>query len=259
MKEFIDSLRQINYLKDKILSIYLKGSRQDMSQVDYWSDTDIIIVLKDDYKIIEELEHALDEFFSPIMAKELYVHKGGIGYRVITTIGDRIKQYDLQVLEDILGANYLKDEMTCIYGIDNSITSSIEPTQISNEVYNEKMIQEVWFKYFECVKKFSRNDNLIGMHLLFDLLKEYLVLNMVKRDIKTNTRVHRFGYSEKLQSNLDMNLLNSEKTTDKLGFILRLAKVYDDELAKLHSEYQTRYAVLELHIKASLEHLEQNN
>jgi len=256
MKEFVDSLKKIKCLKDNILSIYLKGSRQDMSQVDYWSDTDIIIVLKNNYKISEELEHALDEFFGPIMAKELYVHKGGIGYRVITTIGDCIKQYDLQVLEDTLSMNYLKDDMTCIYGIDNSVTSSNEPTQNLNEVYNEKKIREVWFKYFECVKKFSRNDNLIGMHLLFDLLKEYLVLEMVKRDIKTNTRVHRFGYSEKLQSNLDMTLLNSGKTTDKLSFILQLAKEYDCELRKLHSEYQTRYAYLEHHIKVSIEHLD---
>lgn len=258
MKEFVNSLRNIKCLKDNILSVYLKGSRQDMTQVDYWSDTDIIIVLKADCKISETLEHALDEFFRPIMAKELYVHKGGIGYRVITTIGDHIRQYDLQVLEDNLSMNYLKDDMTCIYGIDNSVTSSNEPTQNLNVAYNGKKIREVWFKYYECVKKFSRNDNLIGMHLSFDLLKEYLVLEMVKRDIKTNKKVHRFGYSEKLQSSLDMSLLNSDKTSDKLDFILQLAKVYDDELSKLHSEYQTRYAVLEHHIKASIEHLDNN-
>lgn len=95
------------------MSIYLKGSRQDITQVDYWSDTDIIMVLKENVKITEILERTLDQHFQPIFAKELYVHKGGIGYRVITTESDGMKQYDLQVLEEQFSHDYLKDKMTC--------------------------------------------------------------------------------------------------------------------------------------------------
>ncbi|MBI9012735.1 MAG: hypothetical protein JEZ08_10940 [Clostridiales bacterium] len=255
MIEMIISLQNINCLKDNILSIYLKGSKQDMSKVDFWSDTDIIIVLKDDIKITDELEHSLNQLFQPIFAKELYVHKGGIVYRVISTISNGMRQYDLQVLENSYSHDYLKDKMTCIFGIDHSVADNKDATYFHRLDYDEKKVQEIWFKYSECVKKFSRNDNLIGLHLLFDLLKEYLVIEMMKRDIKEQSTVHRFGFSEALPSCLKYQLLDSDVTSDKLNFVLLLSEIYDKELTVLYSNYTSRYGIFKKYVLKSIESL----
>ena len=246
---------------DNIESIYLKGSRQQNEITDYWSDTDLLIVLKENVKLIELYSIWFDNHFKPVIAKQFYEYEGGIVYRIVSEKNKNIIQYDIQlVTNDFWKKNIggMNKNMTCLYGTDETCSSFIAAVDTYKFTHNEDEINNIWFKYFECIKKIARKDNLIGLHLLLDLIRDYLVLEMMERDIKFGTNTHRFGKSEELPSALDMNSLKENKASDRLQFIKVLAKLFDEKLLEIHEQYISRYDYIEKHIEVSIKVLSEN-
>lgn len=247
-------IEELVAFEDNIESVYLKGSRQQIEITDYWSDTDLLIILKENIKHTELYNIWLDDYFKPVIAKQFYEYEGGITYRIISEKDKQIIQYDIQlVTNDFWKKNIggMNKNMTCLYGTDETCSSFIAAVDTYKFTYNEDEINNIWFKYYECIKKIARKDNLIGMHILYDLIRDYLVLEMIERDIKFGTNTHRFGKSEELPFALDMNTLKENNILGRLQFIKVLAKLYDEKLLEIHEQYISRYDFIEKHIDMS--------
>ena len=118
----------------------------------------------------------------------------------------------------------------------------------SFEAY-ESQVDQIWFKFVAAIKKFARNDNLIGMHLLLDLVREYLVVEMIGRDVRHATNVHRFGYREELPDAIKLSRIDESDTGRIFDYIGALASAYDRKLMENIGNYTSRYR----HISAYLE------
>lgn len=250
-------MNQIKEIDDQLSSIYLKGSKRDNLESDYWSDIDMLIV-SDSENISELYAKGLDLLFNPIQGKQLYKYEGCITYRVTSGIKSLI-QYDLQIVSNEFFKKYKCDllhDVDLIFGeqeaeiCDNHVDAKFE------HKYNLVAIENIWFIFYESVKKISRKDNLIGMHSILDLVREYLVLEMVERDILLSTNIHRYGKDERLPDCLEMHLLQSDCQLDKLEFIIQLSKIYDNKLVEIHSNYISRIKLFEKHVKRSISILE---
>ena len=93
-----------------------------------------------------------------------------------------------------------------------------------------------------------REDALIGLHLLMDLLKEVLVLQMMKRDEKYQTHFHRHGYGKSLPPELDLSKLTYQNKVDILTFLEARARCYDDLLKTTLPIYVSRFEAISLYL-----------
>ena len=116
---------------------------------------------------------------------------------------------------------------------------------------SESEINRIWFKYMMVIKKFARRDNLIGMHLLLDLIRDYLVVKMVERDMRESTNIHRFGYAEQLPAAIKLARINESDTGRIFDYIAELARETDKKLEANVKDYRSRYQRLSAYIEAS--------
>lgn len=68
------------------------------------------------------------------------------------------------------------------------------------------------------------------MHLLLDLIREYLVL---ERDQRKITNIHRYGDQERLRSAIQLSQIDESDTARTLDYIEKLAAAYDQKLVTL--------------------------
>jgi hypothetical protein len=223
----MERLKKLNHLK----SIYLKGSRVS-GDVDYWSDDDYLLVLESvDH---DEINTSINDLFGPIYAKQTFEFDEGTTLRLVTDLG----QFDLQIVSEECLKKYpelISKKMRHLYG---SKYEPVEPaTYEHNSDYEGEKIQDNWFKFYECVKKYCRNDFLIGYHLYLGLKQELLVLEMIKRDKEKNTNIHRHG-----EGKLPIECLvhsNNGSLKEYLVDIKALAITYDKTLKETYEMYQS--------------------
>lgn len=120
---------------------------------------------------------------------------------------------------------------------------------------DETRINPTWFKYIGAINKFCRHDNLIGMHLLLDLIREYLVLEMVERDRRKNTKIHRYRDHECLPGPINLSQIDESDTTRLLDYIAKLACAYDQKLVSMVDGYTSRVHWAPEYIERSKAHL----
>ena len=259
-KELDKIIKIVNEEIIEIEEVYLKGSLcKEDSNVDFWSDIDLAFVLGDKYDvkefnvntIIEELGNivAYEEFEADnIVLKRVFLQGEKIGYSLDIMILNRVN-----LSSDILGE-------------ESQLIMSNRKSQVSDEVHinteiieeqgdeyiSDKNINEFWFKVVVAIKKIMRNDNLIGVHLVLDIIRELIVLQMINRDIKKGTSIHRYGDDEQIDILNKINI-NSEKINKEslLDIIDECAKYYDDEVSKLVNNYDNRYIYIKKYIEDS--------
>ena len=115
---------------------------------------------------------------------------------------------------------------------------------------------KIWFLLFECEKKFMRNDNLIGLHLLLELIQEYLVLRMQERDEAAGTTIHRYGQSETLPVALDMDKLDYCDKPAISTYLRHLATAFEQFWQKQLDDFESRLHFFEEYLRKSQEQLE---
>lgn len=257
MTPFIEKTK--NYMISKygshIDSILLKGSMINNGTTDFWSDTDLIVVIKKGSNIqtysIKELEQGLGE----VLAKEVHTNEGSIVMRLVLNVDNVIELLDLSVIEYNIWQKELEDNhdnYEVIYGFVNSPIKK-KPTKQKSIVfeYDQQSIHKVWFLFFICVKKFMRNDNLIGLHLLLEIIQEYLVLEMKERDVQYQTTIHRYGNNERIDSSISPMNINYTDKEKILDYLDKLAFVYDRKLIIYIDTYRSRYKLFQKYILES--------
>lgn len=93
------------------------------------------------------------------------------------------------------------------------------------------------------------------MHLLLDLVREYLVLEMVDRDNRGHTNIHRYGDNEELPDALRLSQIDERNPQRVFDYIGHLAYAYDQQLVSGVAGYTSRYPAIREYIEVSKAHL----
>lgn len=157
-------------------------------------------------------------------------------YRIILKNGMR---YDW-------GFEFLYDEKAdkIILGQDKDLSDMQD-----NEKWPLKDIDRFWFMEIQALAKLYRDDFLIADHLANMSINETLVQQMVLRDIKYGTNIHRYGHKEQLEY-LKMDMNNCPYKRDNPIFNMIAQKIYcavtayDKLSAEFYQQYKSRKETL---------------
>ncbi|WP_274364757.1 nucleotidyltransferase domain-containing protein [Paenibacillus thermotolerans] len=225
-----------------IKAIILRGSRLQEEQVDFWSDYDLLVVLEPEAALNEHYFIQAVERIGTVIGCESYRKPESFLYRTAIEHNESIHLLDASICtyNEWLTEESASNTSTVVYGQIHADEVKERQTDFSFDSYESK-VSEVWFKYFVAIKKFARNDNLIGLHLLLELVREYLVVEMIERDIQQGTNIHRFGRQEKLPVSIKLTQIEESNKQAVFNYILNLAKEYDDKLIKNVKDYTSRF------------------
>lgn len=233
-----------------IHSILLTGSQLEPSTVDFWSDTDLIILLAPHDRIDQQVIEDIIKRLGLIIGREVYISQHVIKQRLVILLDSKIERLDIQVctfqqglsLKAIINKQYKLIFGTPLPAPHLSSNSAAGPLFSKVEFHTEKSDQ-IWFLFFECVKKFMRNDHLIGLDLLLELLKKYLAFEMVARDQQYGTTIHRRGYSERIPASIEPSQIRYDNKMELLDYLKHLTIEFAQILANHMGEDQHKAAI----------------
>ncbi|MDW3648787.1 MAG: hypothetical protein R8P61_17095 [Bacteroidia bacterium] len=228
----------------KTKAIFLTGSKVDGKSLDFWSDTDLVIVLERGEFLLKTAWDQLLPQLGQILAKEEHISDESLTYRLILQLDEGIERLDLSILsyDSWMKREFRElDSFLLLYG-EELAHKKKEKTSFGFHPIEENSneIHRIWFLMFECVKKFMRKDNLIGLHLLLEILKEYLVLRMKARDVELQTNIHRIGQAESLAASIEFDKLHYQDKSSLLTYMANLSTEIDQALAHQHKSYLSR-------------------
>ncbi len=244
-------IKQLTSKLNGIQAIILRGSYQSDSYVDFWSDFDILVVLDQNTMLNNELFLQAVNNIGEVIGNEIYKKPESTLYRSVIVYNQSIHLLDASICtyNEWLLVESISKTSSVIFGSIEIQKEVFEASDdFSFEPYKDN-ISGTWFKYFVTIKKIARNDNLIGLHLILDLIREYLVLEMIERDIKHRTNIHRFGYQESLPENIKLSLIDELNKEKILDYIDKLANEYDKKLMMNITNYKSRYSKVSKYIE----------
>lgn len=155
-------------------------------------------------------------------------------YRIILKNGMR---YDL-------GFKFIYDDNK-----NNIIPISDTTIENGNEKWPLANIDRFWFVQVQALGKLYRNDFLIGDHLANININETLVQQMVLRDIKYGTNIHRYGYKEELEylmtDETECPYKRDNKVFNRIAAKIYAASITYDKLTQyFYPEYKGRKEIL---------------
>lgn len=223
-------------------TIILKGSlAMDTKIADKWSDIDLLVILEND---------SLDKYYSSLswiqqMGKIFAIQKFKSEESATLRICfDDFSRFDIVLAEklhirEISFGSRIKVLYSDIADIEEIILNQPknDKFQVPTKTQFEEMANNLWFLAISAVSKIIRGDYLVGSHLALEMAQNCVVLQMMIRDKRKGTTVHRTGdceyvqiisnsgYLESLQ--MPVNIL---KLIDRSGFEFdRLAKEYSED------------------------------
>lgn len=243
-----------------IQAIMLRGSHLGQDEIDFWSDLDVLVVLEPGLELNEEqLDQSIAAMGLPIGC-EKFKSAESIMVRAAIVLESSVQLLDATVCtyNEWVSVESTVNDSRVVYGsIELQDTQRQQSNTFSFSGYQDR-IDSIWLKYFITLKKFARNDYLIGMHLLLDLVREFLVVEMIERDIKHQTNIHRFGYKESFPESLHPGFLDKDYKKEIFYYIDRLAQAYDAKLVANIEGYSSHYKVIADYISDSIDHLSDN-
>jgi streptomycin adenylyltransferase len=200
----VEKLSQFFEQEPEAKAFVLTGSLATTEiQTDIWSDVDAKIVLAD---------HALGKYFSSIawlspFGKLIGVEKHESRLtKTLRVCLEGFQRFDFVFISesalqqpDLWDDNPFASEYLVVWSklpnLETQIAALPSPTTYQDISHEElqSIADEFWFKAAIAIAKVMRNDLLIGLHLTLDLERTNLVLQMIKRDRKLRTTIHRIG------------------------------------------------------------------
>lgn len=220
------------------------------------SVTDLLIILQPNSNLNKESFIQSVDQLGNVIGSELYVQETSIMYRTAMEYDSSIHLLDVTICtyRHWIDLESTSNHSTLIYGDMELQQPNLEFASEFSVNMSLDQINEIWFKYFITIKKFVRRDHLIGFHLLFDLIREYLVIAMIERDEHYGTNIHRHGYAEQLPDRLKLAPLDSYDLMKILDYVDQLAKEYDGKLLTHIDNYQSKYSSIGKYIEQSKQH-----
>lgn len=241
------------------------GSLADTSvEEDLWSDVDVKVIMAD---------HAVDRYylsvawlqpFGQIIGAERHEDRFTRTLRVCL---EGFQRFDLVfVAESALEKPPAQDEdlfpppCALVWSKVSDLEARMASRQPAPATYQEiseaeidRMAESFWFKAAVAITKVMRNDLLIGLHLALDLVRDCLVLQMMRRDREKRTRVHRTGgwgndlidrFSWEQQEHSPLKILD---------IVAQSGALFDDLAADLSPGYRRRWPLLSPSLEAARE------
>ena len=257
MEPFLSQIVETFLSHDQLVveSVALYGSQVNPEHVDFWSDIDLLMVLGQDAQLdanwVEDILSSVGE----ILAREVFVNPPQLTHRCVLEFGGAIKQVDLKLCKtsELNSIIAQLGPIQILVGKTDLTEASISSPSVppDSQVVPNDHIDHLWFLFFQSIKKFMREDRLIGLHLLLEVLQEFLVLKMQERDRKYQTTIHRKGYQEKLPERLDFQHLLYHKKEAILTYLSHLAEELDRALSQEVDGYHSRNTVVQRYLKDS--------
>ena len=199
--------------------IMIEGSLQRPAELDLYSDVDMKILLRDNTPInTEVLLESVAAEFAPVLGFEVISHLREDAVRVCLENGMR---FDL------------------VFRYPSDKEPVAEDESFSCKIYN--VVNQFWFFAAMVLVKLGRKDNLIAAHLSLELCQLLIVIQMLVRDNKKGTAVHRFGDSEIVSAPFN---LGNDTADEILAMLLSAAIKMDNELERLNLGYAKKSGVL---------------
>ncbi|MEM7512332.1 MAG: hypothetical protein AAF388_15465 [Bacteroidota bacterium] len=238
--------------------ILLTGSQLRPKSTDFWSDVDLVITLREwrEFNFGDWLHH-LSTFY-PIIAQEIHHSQESATLRLIMNIDDDVAFLDIGLYSEKKWMEKWPNKTggyKILYGPSLPEKKQIQHSPKPVFTYSQKKISHIWFLFFQTVKKFMRSDNLIGLHLMLELVREYLVIEMIERDVAKGTHIHRSGDNELLDTSISSLELPFETPAQNLEYLLKLATAFDQKWRQHLSNYQSRLSLFEQYVADSLDKL----
>lgn len=237
-------------------SILLFGSKASGEPIDFWSDTDLILLLKRKDQFSLSVLSEIIAGLGRIVAREVHSNADGLVVRYILQHQSTVKMIDLSIYDpdEWQGAGKHPQSYIALFGqFPESEKSDTMSTKDFS--YPPESIDDNWFRYYQCVKKYMRRDKLIGTHLLLELLQENLILKMIDRDKHMETNVHRYGYDEEISWMADLPALDLDNKLKLLDILIRLSQWYDQRLITRVTGYESRYKAFADYVEESRQQL----
>ena len=237
-------------LNQDVLGLALFGSLSKPEfHPDYWSDIDILVVVKDG---------KIDEFFPTVewitYFGRLYTYSQSADDFRCTTRAcfENFNRIDFVITTEGKLAEINKwSSIPCSSGTKVMFSRSKAVDQIANQSYLQseitpatheqflEMVRNFRFKSMLAVYKVVRNDLLIALHLALDLIRDCSVLGMMLRDRATGTNVHKHGgIGNQLLAQLEI----TQQPFTPIG-ILDSIKESNEIFEKLACEWSNSYQV----------------
>jgi len=244
----LDNLISYFEPNEDVLGLLLFGScSKPEFHYDYWSDIDILVVVKNNklgkfFPTIEwtnffgrlyTYDQSSDEF--KCTTRVCFENFSRIDF-VITTEEKLTKVNDWSSVPFSSGAKILFSRSEVVDKIANQRHHQQKISPATEDQFLE-MVRNFRFKSMLAVYKVVRNDLLIALHLAQDLIRDCSVLGMMLRDRATGTNIHKHGgKGNQLVAQLEI----TQKPFTSIG-ILDSIKESNGVFEKLACEWSSKY------------------
>lgn len=235
-----------------VKKVILYGSlANNSSKKDVISDCDIGVVVDDiEFDDFKESIVWLTEY-GDVFGYEKHLEDNKFTIRICY---EDFSRYDISVikesaLEDKTLHEFFGNNIQIVYTDHKnekvnkkSITKLIRST---NNVDSDK-VNKFWFVSVLAYCKIMRGDYLISGHLIFELMQETIVLQMLERDAKKNTNIHRYGNKETIHIFEKLNKFSFKSDKETLFKLLKnTCQLYDEEMVKKEKSYKSKFHIFE--------------
>ena len=247
-ESMLDSLSSYFETDEDVLGLLLFGSFSKQEFLpDYWSDVDVLIVVKDIsldrfFPTTEWLNHfgrlytysqSADDF--KCTTRACFENFNRIDF-VITTESKLARISKWSGIPFFSGVKVLFSRSEVVDEIASQKYYQQKLPPVSEEQFLE-MVRNFRFKSMLAVYKVVRSDLLIGLHLAQDLIRDCCVLGMMLRDRATGTNIHKYGG---IGNQLVAQLEGTQKPFTPFG-ILDSIKETNEAFEKLACEWSSNY------------------
>jgi hypothetical protein len=252
------AIEQLSQLFDKepdARAFVLSGSlAAEEIHVDVWSDVDAMVILAECALGRYFLSTAWLHPFGQLVGVERHESRAAKTLRVCL---EGFQRFDLTFIsESALRSPSLWDRnpfhpsyavvWSRLVDLETLIASLPAPSEYQDIAREEieRKVNEFWFKAAQAIVKVVRKDMLIGLHLALDLVRDSLVLQMMRRDREKRTVVHRIGgWGNELATRFAWG--GQEGTgVEVLSLIGVSCEVFDELASELLPDYEQRGALL---------------
>lgn len=263
----VQQLSQIFERDAEVRAFVLNGSLADAAiQTDIWSDVDAQIILADHAL---ERYYASTEWLAPLgrlLGAERYKSPFTRTLRVCL---EGVQRFDLTFIAEaalqtpsLENHHLFKEPFVVLWSRWPDLASRLH-LYAAPAVYQDiaaaelaSIIDAFWFKAAVALAKVGRNDLLIALHLALDLVRDTLLLQMIRRDREQQTTRHRFGgWGNELVGRFTRPLAHGP-AADILDLIQLSGEIFDELAAEVQPDYEPRLQLLWFSIESAKQNLE---
>ena len=250
---------------EEVAGLLLFGSySKPEADFDYWSDLDILLVVKNDqvgkfFPTIEWVD-AFGKLYTYAQSSDEFICTTRACFEDFSRIDFVITTEEKLMKLDQWSHVPFADRATLVFSrskvVDEFTRQSIQPREFSPATEDQfsGLVRDFRFKSMLAVYKVVRHDLLIALHLAQDLIRDCCVLGMLLRDRAMGTNIHKHGG---MGNQLVAQLETTQKPFTSIGILASIQASHEifEKLAREWSPtYQEdRHLLLEWIEKAKLE------